>query len=137
MLEAGKPPMSALERASHEGSKKTEANKPKDASKAEDKRPRVRGCGGGLSHGISEQAGNRDWIEHGIGGHTAAAVQQRCAQTATGMAVWRAVGANRAPEMQETTAHSNGLKEFLWNLEGLGAAGTLLDLGRHAWQNDD
>jgi hypothetical protein len=29
--------MSALERASHEGSKKTEANKPKDASKAEDK----------------------------------------------------------------------------------------------------
>ena len=37
MLEAGKPPASASERASREGSKKTEANKPKDASKADDK----------------------------------------------------------------------------------------------------
>ena len=36
MLEAGKPPVSASERASREGFKKTEANKPKDASKAED-----------------------------------------------------------------------------------------------------
>jgi 2-polyprenyl-3-methyl-5-hydroxy-6-metoxy-1,4-benzoquinol methylase len=44
----------------------------------------------------------------------------------------RAVGANRAPELQETTRISNGLKEFLWNLEGLGR-GTLLDLGP-AWQ---
>jgi len=44
----------------------------------------------------------------------------------------RAVGANRAPESQETTRISNGLKEFLWNLEGLGR-GTLLDLGP-AWQ---
>ena len=34
--------------------------------------------------------------------------------------------------MQETTRISNGLKEFLWNLEGLGR-GTLLDLGP-AWQ---
>jgi len=37
MLEAGKPPVSVPERASREGFKKTEANKPKDAGKAEDK----------------------------------------------------------------------------------------------------
>ena len=43
-----------------------------------------------------------------------------------------AVGTNRAPEPQETTRLSNGLKEFLWNLDGLGR-GTLLDLGP-AWQ---
>ncbi len=43
-----------------------------------------------------------------------------------------AIGANRAPEPQETTRSSNGLKEFLWNLDGLGR-GTLLDLGP-AWQ---
>ena len=34
--------------------------------------------------------------------------------------------------MQETTRMSNGLKEFLWNLDGLGR-GTMLDLGP-AWQ---
>jgi len=43
-----------------------------------------------------------------------------------------AMGAPRAPEMQETTRMSNGLKEFLWNLDGLGR-GTMLDLGP-AWQ---
>ena len=43
-----------------------------------------------------------------------------------------AVGATRAPEMQEITRMSNGLKEFLWNLDGLGR-GTMLDLGP-AWQ---
>lgn len=43
-----------------------------------------------------------------------------------------AVGTNRAPEPQETKRGSNGLKEFLWNLDGLGR-GTLLDLGP-AWQ---
>jgi hypothetical protein len=43
-----------------------------------------------------------------------------------------AVGTNRLPEPQETTRISNGLKEFLWNLDGLGR-GTLLDLGP-AWQ---
>src|SRR5271165_7158234 len=43
-----------------------------------------------------------------------------------------AVGATRTPEAQETTRVSNGLKEFMWNLEGLGR-GTLLDLGP-AWQ---
>jgi SAM-dependent methyltransferase len=43
-----------------------------------------------------------------------------------------AVGTTRAPEMPESTRVSNGLKEFLWNLDGLGR-GTLLDLGP-AWQ---
>ena len=43
-----------------------------------------------------------------------------------------AVGATRAPESLETTRVSNGLKEFLWNLDGLGR-GSLLDLGP-AWQ---
>jgi hypothetical protein len=43
-----------------------------------------------------------------------------------------AVGAAHAPEMKETSRVSNGLKEFLWNLDGLGR-GTLLDLGP-AWQ---
>src|ERR1700681_2332006 len=43
-----------------------------------------------------------------------------------------AVGPNRVPEKQETSRVSNGLKEFLWNLDGLGR-GTLLDLGP-AWQ---
>ena len=43
-----------------------------------------------------------------------------------------AVGTNRPPEPTETTRLSNGLKEFLWNLDGLGR-GTLLDLGP-AWQ---
>jgi hypothetical protein len=43
-----------------------------------------------------------------------------------------AAGAHRQPEMQEVTRVSNGLKEFLWNLDGLGR-GTMLDLGP-AWQ---
>jgi hypothetical protein len=43
-----------------------------------------------------------------------------------------AVGATRTPEPTEATRVSNGLKEFLWNLDGLGR-GTLLDLGP-AWQ---
>src|SRR5437868_12805087 len=43
-----------------------------------------------------------------------------------------AVGAARAPEPRESNRVSNGLKEFLWNLDGLGR-GTLLDLGP-AWQ---
>jgi hypothetical protein len=44
-----------------------------------------------------------------------------------------AVGSARVPDASgETTRVSNGLKELLWNLEGLGR-GTLLDLGS-AWQ---
>jgi hypothetical protein len=43
-----------------------------------------------------------------------------------------AAGPHREPQLQEVTRVSNGLKEFLWNLDGLGR-GTLLDLGP-AWQ---
>ncbi|MGB2626987.1 MAG: class I SAM-dependent methyltransferase [Candidatus Acidiferrum sp.] len=43
-----------------------------------------------------------------------------------------ATGTPHAPEVQGTNRISNGLKEFLWNLDGLGH-GTLLDLGP-AWQ---
>jgi hypothetical protein len=43
-----------------------------------------------------------------------------------------ALGAARAPELRESNRVSNGLKELLWNLDGLGR-GTLLDLGP-AWQ---
>jgi len=43
-----------------------------------------------------------------------------------------AIGAARAPERSESSRISNGLKELLWNLDGLGR-GTLLDLGP-AWQ---
>ena len=43
-----------------------------------------------------------------------------------------ATGTSKAVEMHETTRISNGLKELLWNLDGLGR-GTLLDLGP-AWQ---
>jgi hypothetical protein len=46
--------------------------------------------------------------------------------------VTAAVGSTRAPQMHENNRVSNGLKELLWNLDGLGR-GTLLDLGP-AWQ---
>src|SRR5271163_1881453 len=49
-----------------------------------------------------------------------------------GNGVAPAAGATRAPQMQEINRVSNGLKEFLWNLDGLGR-GTMLDLGP-AWQ---
>jgi hypothetical protein len=39
-----------------------------------------------------------------------------------------ALGATRAPELPESSRVSNGLKELLWNLDGLGR-GALLDLG--------
>jgi hypothetical protein len=43
-----------------------------------------------------------------------------------------AAGTNRSSQGDQTSRVSNGLKEFLWNLDGLGR-GTLLDLGP-AWQ---
>jgi cyclopropane fatty-acyl-phospholipid synthase-like methyltransferase len=43
-----------------------------------------------------------------------------------------AAGAPRPQQTDQTNRVSNGLKEFLWNLDGLGR-GTLLDLGP-AWQ---
>jgi hypothetical protein len=49
-----------------------------------------------------------------------------------GVAPVPALGSPRAPEAPGSVRISNGLKEFLWNLDGLGR-GTLLDLGP-AWQ---
>ncbi|MGB9510792.1 MAG: class I SAM-dependent methyltransferase [Candidatus Acidiferrum sp.] len=71
----------------------------------------------------------------GTGGHSAregarSLPQQRKGSNGHTTAI--AVGAHRQPEMHETTRVSNGLKELLWNLDGLGR-GTLLDLGP-AWQ---
>jgi SAM-dependent methyltransferase len=54
------------------------------------------------------------------------------ARSRTPGAPFSAAGGNRQPESPEPTRVSNGLKEFLWNLDGLGR-GTLLDLGP-AWQ---
>jgi hypothetical protein len=51
---------------------------------------------------------------------------------ATGKHGTPALGTPNVPELQGTSRVSNGLKEFLWNLDGLGR-GTLLDLGP-AWQ---
>jgi len=50
----------------------------------------------------------------------------------TGGSQSAALGTHRAPETDHASRVSNGLKEFLWNLDGLGR-GTLLDLGP-AWQ---
>lgn len=74
--------------------------------------------------GIGVGAGARGGVSHPL----AAAGRPRTPAPATGAAV----GAARAPEMSESNRVSNGLKEFLWNLDGLGR-GTLLDLGP-AWQ---
>src|SRR5277367_3572988 len=58
--------------------------------------------------------------------------QERNAVASGGRGGTVAAGSPRAPELKETARVSNGLKEFLWNLDGLGH-GTLLDLGP-AWQ---
>lgn len=50
----------------------------------------------------------------------------------TAVAAVAGPGSARVPEQHVATRVSNGLKEFLWNLDGLGH-GTLLDLGP-AWQ---
>jgi hypothetical protein len=68
----------------------------------------------------------------GAGREVARPVPANARTTRPGTAPVGAAGAHRTPERQESTRHSNGLKEFLWNLEGLGR-GTLLDLGP-AWQ---
>jgi len=72
----------------------------------------------------------------GTGGRASRNVSRQT--PATGSTVQRggappvAAGSHRSPEAPETNRVSNGLKEFLWNLDGLGR-GTLLDLGP-AWQ---
>ena len=70
----------------------------------------------------------------GIGTSTGREVSRPIPQTgrARGVAPVPAVGSPRPPEAPGSTRMSNGLKEFLWNLDGLGR-GTLLDLGP-AWQ---
>src|SRR5262250_311884 len=75
------------------------------------------GGGAGSSRSVSRQAP----AVPAAGGH------QRGGSVAPG-----AIGAHRASEAPEVNRVSNGLKEFLWNLDGLGR-GTLLDLGP-AWQ---
>src|SRR6476660_3112213 len=72
------------------------------------------GAGGGARRNVSPRASSSGTGHHG---HAAPPV---------------AAGANRTPQADQTTRVSNGLKEFLWNLDGLGR-GTLLDLGP-AWQ---
>src|SRR5882762_1517230 len=74
------------------------------------------GTGGGASRNVSRPAHPAS-----SGGHQRGAVVPPSA-----------IGTHRATESPETNRVSNGLKEFLWNLDGLGR-GTLLDLGP-AWQ---
>jgi 2-polyprenyl-3-methyl-5-hydroxy-6-metoxy-1,4-benzoquinol methylase len=73
----------------------------------------------------------------GIGGQTPReraghVPERRNGHNGNGHGAAVAAGGHREPELQTTTRISNGLKDFLWNLEGLGR-GTLLDLGP-AWQ---
>lgn len=69
----------------------------------------------------------------GMGAAPAREVSRPISQAARGRNVPSvpAVGTTRPPEATGTTRVSNGLKELLWNLDGLGR-GTLLDLGP-AW----
>jgi SAM-dependent methyltransferase len=70
----------------------------------------------------------------GIGSGTGREVSRPIPQNgrARNIASVPAVGSTHPPEAPGSTRISNGLKEFLWNLDGLGR-GTLLDLGP-AWQ---
>jgi hypothetical protein len=70
----------------------------------------------------------------GIGTGTGREVSRPISQNgrARSVAPAPAVGSPRPPEAPGSSRISNGLKEFLWNLDGLGR-GTLLDLGP-AWQ---
>jgi hypothetical protein len=64
-------------------------------------------------------------------GGSSSSASSKSVSAATPEASAGSSSSSRAPE-QAATRVSNGLKEFLWNLEGLGR-GTLLDLGA-AWQ---
>src|SRR5215467_9489593 len=73
----------------------------------------------------------------GAGGRTSRSVAHHApaggnAGQRGGTAPVAAAGASRQPQTDQTNRVSNGLKEFLWNLDGLGR-GTMLDLGP-AWQ---
>src|SRR3984893_7270655 len=72
----------------------------------------------------------------GIGGGSDGARDSRpvasSGKARTAVAPVTSAGSPRGPEQHVATRVSNGLKEFLWNLDGRGR-GTLLDLGP-AWQ---
>jgi hypothetical protein len=76
-------------------------------------------------------------LGHAIGAHSPregsrTLVHGRNGGNGNGHSAPVATGSHREPQMDGVARVSNGLKEFLWNLEGLGR-GTLLDLGP-AWQ---
>ena len=80
---------------------------------------------------------NKLGIGIGVGSETSRDISRPAlsgarARTPGGTAAAAGAGSARAPDPRESTRVSNGLKEFLWNLDGLGR-GTLLDLGP-AWQ---
>src|SRR6202048_4411791 len=77
-----------------------------------------------LGIGVAAGAGSSREVPHTMGSSGR--------PRANGPAPVAAIGAARAPGLRESSRVSNGLKEFLWNLDGLGR-GTLLDLGP-AWQ---
>src|SRR5258706_14479585 len=77
-----------------------------------------------LGIGIAEGCGSNREVPH--------TMSSSGRPRANGAAPVGVVGATPPPELRESTRVSNGLKEFLWNLDGLGR-GTLLDLGP-AWQ---
>src|ERR1700674_4777000 len=68
----------------------------------------------------------------GVGSRDAAHAPSNSKPRTAAVAAVASAGSPRAPEQHVATRVSNGLKEFLWNLDGLGR-GTLLDLGP-AWQ---
>jgi SAM-dependent methyltransferase len=70
----------------------------------------------------------------GVGPSTSREVSRPMPQAGRtrGVAPVPAIGTTRPPEAPGSSRMSNGLKEFLWNLDGLGR-GSLLDLGP-AWQ---
>jgi len=80
---------------------------------------------------------NKLGIGMGVGSETSRDISRPAlsgsrARPPGGTAAAAGAGSARAPDPRESTRVSNGLKEFLWNLDGLGR-GTLLDLGP-AWQ---
>src|SRR3984885_1269985 len=80
--------------------------------------------------GIGPASGGRGVTHPGKPGHGAAGPKTHGSHAAN---MPPAVGTTRAPAVGvESTRVSNGLKELMWNLDGLGR-GTLLDMGG-AWQ---
>ncbi len=82
--------------------------------------------------GIGPASGGRGVTHPGKPGHDAAGSTKTHSGHGTSMPA-AAVGTTRAPAVGvESTRVSNGMKELMWNLDGLGR-GTLLDMGG-AWQ---